>query len=225
MPEQRKPVVMSWSGGKDSCMALYVIMQGDAYRVEALLTTVTRDYDRISMHGVRTKLLERQAASLGIPLHQVLISKSANDAEYEAQLGDALIAYKERGIDTVAFGDLFLEDIKLWRDRFLARHGMVGLYPVWKRDTTKAIRDFIAQGFRTVIVCVDPKRLDPRFAGRVIDQELLSELPPGCDPCGENGEFHSFAFDGPMFREAVRFAPGEIVCRDGFWFSDLIPDE
>lgn len=220
-----KSVVMSWSGGKDSCMALYEITRSGEYRIEALLTTVTRDYERISMHGVRKQLLERQAASLGIPLHQVFISKGANNAEYESQFEAALSEYKQRGIDTVAFGDLFLEDIRLWRDRFLARHGMVGLYPVWKRDTKIAIEDFIAQGFRTVIVCVDPKQLDSRFAGRVIDGGLLSELPPGCDPCGENGEFHSFVFDGPIFREPVRFKPGEIVCRDGFWFSDLIPDE
>ena len=224
MPEQRKPVVMSWSGGKDSCMALYALMQGGAYRVEALLTTVTRDYDRISMHGVRTKLLERQAASLGIPLHRVFISKGANNAEYESRFGEALSGYRQHGIDTVAFGDLFLEDIKQWRDRFLARHGMVGLYPVWKRDTATAMRDFIAQGFRTVVVCVDPKQLDPRFCGRIIDEELLSELPAGCDPCGENGEFHSFVFDGPIFREPLRYTRGEIVCRDGFWFCDLVPD-
>jgi len=225
MQESRKPVVMSWSGGKDSCMALYEILRGDAFRVEALLTTVTRDYDRISMHGVRTKLLERQAESLGFPLHRVFISKGANNAEYESRLEEALSGYRERGIDTVGFGDLFLEDIKLWRDQFLARHGMVGLYPVWKRDTATAIRDFIAQGFRTVIVCVDPKQLDPRFVGRVIDGELLAELPAGCDPCGENGEFHTFVFDGPIFRAPVGFTPGEIVCRDGFWFCDLIPNE
>jgi len=225
MQESRKPVVMSWSGGKDSCMALYEIMRGDAFRVEALLTTVTRDYDRISMHGVRTKLLERQAESLGFPLHRVFISKGANNAEYESRLEEALSGYRERGIDTVGFGDLFLEDIKLWRDQFLARHGMVGLYPVWKRDTATAIRDFIAQGFRTLIVCVDPKQLDPRFCGRTIDEELLSELPPSCDACGENGEFHSFVFDGPLFRAPVRFTQGEIVCRDGFWFCDLIADE
>jgi uncharacterized protein (TIGR00290 family) len=223
MREQRKPVVMSWSGGKDSCMALYDLMRGREFRVEALLTTITRDYDRISMHGVRTRLLERQAASLGIPLHKVFISKGANNAEYESRFEEALSGYKQRGIDTVAFGDLFLEDIKLWRDQFLSRHAMVGLYPVWKRDTATAIRDFIAQGFRTVIVCVDPKQLDSRFAGRVIDKELLSELPSGCDPCGENGEFHSFVFDGPIFREPVHFTRGEIVWRDGFWFCDLIP--
>jgi uncharacterized protein (TIGR00290 family) len=225
MPDLRKPVVMSWSGGKDSCMALYDIMRGSAFRVEALLTTVTRDYDRISMHGVRAKLLERQAACLGIPLHRVFISKGADNAEYESRFEQALSGYRERGIDTVVFGDLFLEDIKLWRDQFLARHGMVGLYPVWKRDTATAIRDFIAQGFRTVIVCVDPKQLDPHFVGRVIDGELLAELPAGCDPCGENGEFHTFVFDGPIFRAPVGFTPGEIVCRDGFWFCDLIPNE
>lgn len=219
----RKPVIMSWSGGKDSCLGLYEIMRGDQFGVRTLLTTVTRDYDRISMHGVRTALLEQQAESLRLPLEQVLISKGATNAEYEARLEEALARYHAEGIDTVAFGDLFLEDIKTWRDRFLARHGMVGLYPIWKRDTAALIREFIAAGFRAVIVCVDPKQLDSAFAGREIDEDFIADLPASCDPCGENGEFHSFVYDGPMFRSPVRFRRGEIVLRDGFWFCDLIP--
>ncbi len=123
----------------------------------------------------------------------------------------------------MAFGDLFLEDIRLYRDQFLTRRGMSGVYPVWKWPTAQTIRQFISDGFKTVIVCVDPKQLDPRFTGRVIDEALLSELPAECDPCGENGEFHTFVFDGPIFREPVRFTRGEIVCRDSFWFCDLIP--
>jgi len=221
--DQRKPVILSWSGGKDSCLALYRLMKGTEFRVEALLTTVTRDYERISMHGVRTDLLKRQAASLGLPLHQVLISKGAANDEYELRMGEALSRYRDGGIDTVAFGDLFLEEIRAYRDRFLAQHGMTGLYPIWKRDTARAIREFIAEGFKTIIVCVDPKQLDARFAGRVIDDQLISELPPGCDPCGENGEFHTFVFDGPIFRETVGWTRGEIVCRDSFWFCDLLP--
>jgi uncharacterized protein (TIGR00290 family) len=220
----RKPVVLSWSGGKDSCLALQEIMCGAEFTVEALLTTVTREYERISMHGVRTGLLEQQAKSLAVPLHQVFIPKSAKNAEYETCMEEALSRYRARGIDTVAFGDLFLEDIKTWRDRFLARQGMVGLYPLWKRDTAALMREFVASGFKSVIVCVDPKQLDAGFVGRDIDEAFLAELPASCDPCGENGEFHSFVYDGPIFHTPVRLRRGEIVCRDRFWFCDLMPD-
>jgi uncharacterized protein (TIGR00290 family) len=194
-------------------------------RVEALLTTVTRDFDRISMHGVRRVLLERQAASLGHPLHQILISKGATNEEYESQMGEAFSGYRDKGIDSVAFGDLFLQDIRAYRQRLLAKHHMIGLYPIWGRDTSKLIREFIGLGFKTAVVCVDPAQLDPTFLGRVIDQEFLEELPPHVDPCGENGEFHTFVFDGPIFREPVEFTFGEIVYRDSFWFCDLLPSD
>jgi uncharacterized protein (TIGR00290 family) len=205
-------------------MALHEILRLENTRVEALLTTVTRDYDRISMHGVRRVLLERQAASLGLPLHQIYISKGATNEEYEAKTGEAFSTYHGRGIKTVAFGDLFLEDIRAYRERLLAKHSMTGLYPVWGRDTSKLIREFIDQGFKTVLVCVDPAKLDSSFVGRVIDEEFLSDLPAGVDPCGENGEFHTFVFDGPMFKKPVRFSRGEVVCRDSFWFCDLVPE-
>ena len=194
-------------------------------RVEALLTTVTRDFDRISMHGVRRVLLERQAASLGHPLHQILISKGATNEEYESQMGEAFAGYRDKGINSVAFGDLFLQDIRAYRQRLLAKHDMVGLYPIWGRDTSKLIGEFVGLGFKAAVVCVDPAQLDPTFLGRVIDQEFLEELPPHVDPCGENGEFHTFVFDGPIFREPVEFTFGEIVCRDSFWFCDLLPSE
>jgi uncharacterized protein (TIGR00290 family) len=222
-PLQEKAVLVSWSGGKDSCMALREIQRTPDLRVEALLTTITRDYDRISMHGVRRILLERQAASLGIPLHQILISKAASNEEYEAKMGEAFAVYRERGIDSVVFGDLFLEEIRAYRERLLARHAMIGLYPVWKRDTTALISEFIGLGFKTAVVCVDPAQLDPAFLGRLIDEEFLSNLPPEVDPCGENGEFHTFVFDGPIFRYPVEFAFGEKICRDSFWFCDLLP--
>ena len=205
-------------------MALREILHMANARVEALLTTLTRDYDRISMHGVRRTLLEQQAASLGLPLHQIYISKGATNEEYETRTGEALSSYYDRGIKLVAFGDLFLEDIRAYRDRLLAKHGMTGLYPIWGKNTAKLIRDFIGQGFKTVLVCVDPAKLDPSFVGRVIDEKFLSELPLGVDPCGENGEFHTFVFDGPMFRNPVRFSIGEVVCRDSFWFCDLVPE-
>jgi uncharacterized protein (TIGR00290 family) len=218
-----KRVLVSWSGGKDSCAALHTILRG-GQRVEALVTTITRDYDRISMHGVRRVLLERQAESLGLPLREVLISKGAGNAEYEAALGDVLMDYRARSIDCVVFGDLFLADIRAYRDRLLAGLGMTGLYPVWGTDTAELIRTFIGLGYKTVIVCVDPAKLDPSFAGRVIDEAFLEDLPAGVDPCGENGEFHTFVFDGPIFGSPVRFSFGEVVERNGFWFCDLLPD-
>lgn len=218
------PVLMSWSGGKDSCLALYEIQRARDYQVIALLTTVTRDYDRISMHGVRRVLLERQAASLGIPLHEVFITKDATNQEYEARMGEAFAVYRGRGIDSVVFGDLFLEDIRAYREQFLARHGMRGIYPVWMRDTTEFIREFINLGFKAVVTCVDGKVLDSSFAGMMIDDDFLSALPVGIDPCGENGEFHTFVYDGPVFKEAVRFSVGEKVERDSFWFCDLLPE-
>jgi uncharacterized protein (TIGR00290 family) len=220
---REEAVLVSWSGGKDSCMALREIERTPNIRAAALLTTITRDYDRISMHGVRRVLLERQGASLGVPLHQVPISKGARNDEYETKMGEAFASYREQGVNSVVFGDLFLEEIKAYRDRFLAAHGMAGLYPLWKRDTAALIREFIGLGFKTVVVCVDPARLDPSFLGRLIDEEFLSQLPSQVDPCGENGEFHTFVFDGPTFGNPVKFAVGEKVCRDSFWFCDLLP--
>lgn len=217
-------VLMSWSGGKDSSIALYEIQKAQNYRVAALLTTVTRDYDRISMHGVRGVLLERQAASLGLPLHQVLISKAASNEEYETKMAEAFSVYRENGIDSVVFGDLFLADIRQYRDEFLARHRMRGLYPVWMRDTTEFVRDLVKLGFKAVVTCVNAKVLSQSFAGRLIDEEFVASLPPHVDPCGENGEFHTFVFDGPNFSERVKFSVGEIVCRDSFWFCDLLPE-
>jgi uncharacterized protein (TIGR00290 family) len=214
---------MSWSGGKDSCIALHELRQSPGYSVAALITTVTRDYDRISMHGVRRVLLERQAASLGLPLHEVFINKDATNQEYEAKMEEALSPYRERGIRWVAFGDLFLEDIRAYRDQFLARQNMRALYPVWGRDTTRFIREFIGLGFKAVVTCVDGKVLDSSFAGMMIDEDFLSALPTHVDPCGENGEFHTFVFDGPIFKEAVRLSVGEKVERDSFCFCDLLP--
>jgi uncharacterized protein (TIGR00290 family) len=215
------PVLVSWSGGKDSCLALYEIQK--TRKVEALLTTVTRDFDRISMHGVRRVLLQQQAESLGLPLREVWISKGATNEEYEANIGAAFAEYRARGIDSVVFGDLFLADIRAYRDRLLARHGMRGIYPVWGRDTAAFIREFLALGFQCAVVCVDPAKLDRRFAGRIIDPQFLSELPREVDPCGENGEFHTFVFDGPNFRRRIEFSFGDIVLRDGFCFADLVP--
>jgi uncharacterized protein (TIGR00290 family) len=221
--EEKIPVLMSWSGGKDSCLALYETQRAPEYRVTALLTTLTRDYDRISMHGVRRVLLEEQAASLGLPLHQVFISKDASNDEYEMKMGEAFAEYRGQGIDSIVFGDLFLADIRAYREQFLARQEMRGLFPVWKRDTSRFIKEFIELGFKAIVTCVDSKKLDGSFAGRTIDEAFLSSLPGDVDPCGENGEFHSFVFDGPTFAAPVKVLRGETVLRDSFWFCDLVP--
>jgi uncharacterized protein (TIGR00290 family) len=220
---KNKNVLMSWSGGKDSCLALHEIKNDQKVCVTALLTTITRDYDRISMHGVRRVLLEQQAASLGLPLHQILISKDASNDEYEAKMAEAFAGYREKGIDTVIFGDLFLEDIRAYREQFLTRNKMHGLFPVWSRDTAIFIREFVDLGFRAVVTCVDSRILDQSFAGRFIDESFLSSLPEQVDPCGENGEFHTFVFDGPAFSSPVKFSLGETVLRESFWFKDLLP--
>jgi uncharacterized protein (TIGR00290 family) len=217
-------VLISWSGGKDSCLALYEIQREQKYRVAALLTTFTRDYDRISMHGVRRALLERQAASLGLSLHQVFISKRATNEEYEMKIDEAFSLYRDRGINSIVFGDLFLEDIRAYREQFLIRHNMRGLFPVWKRDTALFIREFLRLGFRAVVTCVDSQVLDQSFAGRLIDESFLSSLPSHVDPCGENGEFHSFVFDGPIFTVPVKFSLGDTLLRESFWFRDLLPE-
>jgi uncharacterized protein (TIGR00290 family) len=217
------PVVMGWSGGKDSCVALHAVQRSGDYEVAGLMTTVTRDYDRISMHGVRRTLLARQAQSLGPPLHEVFISAGASNADYEAAMAEALVEIRAHGVETMAFGDLYLEDIRAYRDRMMAENGMVAIYPLWGRDTRAFVRDFVAAGFKAVIVCVDTAQLDASFAGRMIDANLLADLPPSVDPCGENGEFHTFVYDGPNFARPVGITIGERVVRDGFCFCDLEP--
>jgi uncharacterized protein (TIGR00290 family) len=219
------PVLMSWSGGKDSCVALHRLRSDSAYEVVGLLTTITRDYDRISIHGVRRELLARQAEALGLPLHEILISANAGNAEYEAAMDTALAEQRAAGVRTVAFGDLFLADIRAYRDAMMARNGMSALYPVWGRDTDAFARDFIAAGFRATIVSVDLARLDLSFAGRAFDATLLRDLPEGVDPCGENGEFHSFVFDGPGFHHPLALTLGESVVRDGFGYRDLLASD
>jgi uncharacterized protein (TIGR00290 family) len=216
------PVILSWSGGKDSALALHRLKAEPEIEVVGLLTTITRDDDRISMHGVRRALLEAQAESLGLPLLVNHFEAGADNAAYEASMGQAFSECRARGVTHVAFGDLFLADIRAYRDRLMAAHGMTPLYPTWRADTDVLVREFIAQGFRAVLCCVDPKQLEPRFVGREIDLDFLAELPPGVDPCGENGEFHSFVFDGPDFAAPVPFTRGEVVERD-FSFAELLP--
>jgi len=219
-----EPILFCWSGGKDSAMALYTLHQQQDVRVTALLTTVTEGYQRISMHGVRRELLQRQAESIGLPLHEVRIPPQCVNPTYEARMEEALRAHYDHGVRKVAFGDIFLEDLRGYREKNLARIGMTALFPIWKRDTRELIRFFHAQRFRAIAVCVDPKVLDRRFAGRELDDSFFADLPPGADPCGENGEFHTFVFDGPIFHFPVPFRSGEVINRDGFVFCDLLPE-
>jgi uncharacterized protein (TIGR00290 family) len=226
MSEARVPedVLFCWSGGKDSAMALHALRAANDCRVTALLTTITEEYDRISMHGVRRALLERQAESLGLPLHAVLIPPQCINATYEERMKEALALHFARGVRRVAFGDIFLEDLRAYREKNLAHVGMQALFPIWKRDTRELAREFVSLGFRAIAVCVDPRVLDPSFAGRELDASFFADLPPGVDPCGENGEFHTFVFDGPVFKTPIACHVGEKVLRDGFYFCDLLPE-
>jgi uncharacterized protein (TIGR00290 family) len=226
MSEPRTPqdVLFCWSGGKDSAMALHALRVAGDCRVTALLTTVTEEYDRISMHGVRRALLERQAESIGLPLHAVLIPPQCINATYEERMKEALERHFARGVCRVAFGDIFLEDLRVYREKNLALVGMQAVFPIWKRDTRELAREFVRLGFRAIAVCVDPRALDASFGGRELDASFFADLPPGVDPCGENGEFHTYVFDGPIFKEPIAIRVGEKVMRDGFCFCDLLPE-
>src|SRR6266516_4061514 len=225
MADVPQDVLVAWSGGKDSALALREILLDGRYRVAALLTTVTGAYERISMHGVRRTLLERQAASLGLPLEQVVISPGATNEEYEGNMGATLVALRDRvpGLDTVVFGDLFLADIRAYRERMLARLGLRGLFPLWLRDTRTLAHEFVRLGYRAVLVCVDAAQLAGAFAGRAFDVDLLHDLPRDVDPCGENGEFHTFVYAGPGLGQPVRHERGPVVARDArFVYCDLV---
>jgi len=213
-------VALGWSGGKDSALALQAL-RARGIEPEALLTTVTEGYERISMHGVRRELLAAQARGVGVPLVEVRIPPSCPNEVYEARMEEALSRPPLDGVDAFAFGDLFLEDVRAYRERRLAAAGRTALFPLWDEDTAALARRFVADGFRARIVCVDPRRLDGSFAGRPFDVALLDALPAGVDPCGENGEFHTFVHDGPVFAEPVPVEGGGAVERDGFVFYEL----
>jgi len=218
-------VILSWSGGKDSAIALYEILKSGKYEIVSLLTTITEDYDRVSLHGVPRTLVEQQAHSLGLPLEEVFISKSSSNEEYNSKMNETLIKFKQDGISQVVFGDIFLEWVKKYREDNLSKLGMKGIFPIWGRDTTELTRSFITLGFQAIVTCVNSKVLDKRFVGRTLDKHFLAELPSNVDPGGENGEFHSFVFDGPIFKEKIAYALGESVQRDSFYFCDLLPKE
>lgn len=222
--QEKEKVVLSWSGGKDSAMALYEVLKSNRYQVVSLLTTLSTEHERISHHGVRVELLEQQAAALGIRLHKVYLpSYNCTNEIYEAAMKKVMLDYKDAGIRTVAFGDIFLQDLRDYRERNLAKVGVKAIFPIWQRDTKELMQTFIQLGFNAYLCCVDHRKLDESFAGRAITVDLIHSLPEGVDPCGENGEYHSFVYDGPIFHRPIRVAAGEVVLRDVRYFADLVP--
>jgi uncharacterized protein (TIGR00290 family) len=218
------PVWLWWSSGKDSAWALHALRAAGT-PVGALVVTVNRAFDRVAMHAVRAELVRRQAAAAGVPLHRVEIPNPCSNEEYEAAFRGAVDAARGAGAGGMAFGDLFLADVRAYRERLLAGTGLAPVFPLWGRDTRALAREMIAGGLRAVLTCVDPKQVPPSLAGRAFDASLLAELPASADPCGERGEFHTFAWDGPMFRAPIAIALGERVERDGFVFADVLPAE
>jgi len=224
MPDPSRPkALLAWSSGKDSAWTLHVLRQQGEVDVVGLLTTVNRSFDRVAMHAVRRDLLVAQAAAVGLPLLTVEIPYPCSNDEYEAAMAAAIGRARGDGVTAVAFGDLFLEDVRRYREDRMRGSGLTPLFPIWGIPTDALARRMVGAGLRARLTCVDPKKLPASFAGRDFDAALLDDLPPGVDPCGERGEFHSFAYDGPMFERAVGIQAGEVVERDGFVFADLTP--
>ena len=219
----RPKAVVSWSSGKDSAWALHEIQQRDAFDVVGVLTTVTSPDGRVSMHGVRESLLDRQARELGLPGHKIRIPSPCSNEIYDREMASVLDDCRRQGVEHVIFGDLFLEDIRAYREERLSAVGMRGVFPLWHRDTRALAESMIDAGLCARITCVDPRRLDPSLAGRPFDRTFLRDLPDDVDPCGENGEFHSVVTAGPMLRQAIPVLVGKVVQRDGFVFADIIP--
>lgn len=220
---KRRKAFLSWSSGKDSAWTLHCLRQAGEVEVVGLLTTVNAKASRVAMHAVRETLLEAQAEAAGLPLTKVMIPHPCPNEVYEAAMAKAVADMLAQGIEVIAFGDLFLEDVRAYREEKLAGSGMDPIFPLWGRPTAELAEEMLAGGLRAILTCVDPKQLDARFTGRTFDAELLAELPAGVDPCGEKGEFHSFVTDGPMFKQPIAVQSGEVVHRDGFAFADVLP--
>ncbi len=240
----KERVVFCWSGGKDSALALHRLLIDGRYEIVALLTTCSEEFQRVSMHGVRLELLEAQAAAIGLPLEKIFLGRRSSNEEYQHKMTVSLRAYQSRGVSACAFGDIFLADLRQWRERNLAQIGLRGLFPIWSDDSRALIREFLGQGFAAVVCCASDAWLDEGAVGRVLDEAFIAALPPQVDPCGENGEFHSFTYAGPIFARPVKFRLGERVYRPlevpvaaatsgvcpgddrrtrGFWYCDLLP--
>jgi uncharacterized protein (TIGR00290 family) len=232
-----KPAVFCWSGGKDSALCLHKVLQSDEYGVKFLLTTVNEQFRRISMHGVREELLDEQARQIGISLIKIYVNEGTN-SEYEKKMGETLRGLKAQGIEHVIFGDIFLEDLRKYREDNLAKVNMTGVFPLWKQDTKKLLEEFLFLKFQTVICCTNDAYLGKEWTGRTIDFNFIADLPPNVDPCGENGEYHTFCFDGPIFHAPINISMGERVYKPlivkttddcnlpasqtkGFWFCEL----
>jgi uncharacterized protein (TIGR00290 family) len=220
-------VLLSWSSGKDSAWALHVLRQRGEVKVVGLVTTLNEAFGRVAMHGVRAELVRAQADAAGLPLWDVSLPWPCSNDEYETRMRAVVEKARSAGVTAFAFGDLFLADIRAYRERQLAGTGLEPLFPIWgtPEDTPALARTMVAAGLRATLACVDPRQLDPRFAGREFDGELLAHLPPGVDPCGENGEFHTFCHAGPVFARPIPVRVGDVVEREAFWFADLLPDE
>lgn len=225
--------LFNWSGGKDSALALYHTLRNSQFEVKHLLTSVNSETNRISMHGVRLSLLQKQAESIGIPLSLLSLPGEVSMEEYDQLMADKMQGFLDAGISTSIFGDIFLEDLKQYREQKLAQVGLKGDFPLWQRNTKELVNEFISLGFKTMVVSVDGSKLDQSFVGRIIDESFLNDLPENVDPCGENGEFHSFVFEGPIFKKPIRFERGEVVGKEyklsketgetvTYWFQDLI---
>jgi len=235
---KKTKALFCWSGGKDSALALYKILKQDKFEVIALLTTVNEEFRRVSMHGVREELLEEQAKQIGIPLEKMYIKKNSSNEDYEKRMEAVLNKYKIMGVEYAIFGDIFLEDLKIYREKNLAKIGMKAVFPLWKKDTTELLNEFIGLGFKTVLCCTNNDFFDEDMVGKTITKDFIAALPPNVDPCGENGEFHTYAYAGPIFKSEIPVKIGEKVLKTyeakcmkddqevtevkGYWFVDLL---
>lgn len=223
MSKHEKPkVLFSWSGGKDSALALHKILEKDEYEIVSLITTITEGYNRISMHGISVYLLEEQAKSIGIPLFKIEIPENCSDEDYDIIMVRMLNHFQEQGISSVVFGDIYLVDVKNYRISQLSRVGMQAIFPLWGINTNEITNEFIKKGFQSIICCIDTRAIDPKFSGRIYDHSFLNDLPITCDPCGENGEFHSFVFDGPIFSKKIEIKTGVKLLRNDYFFFTKI---
>lgn len=234
----KSKAIFNWSSGKDSAFALYKILNLNQFEIVSLITSINEKYRRVSMHGLSEKLLEKQAESIGLPLQKIMLPESPSMEEYNSIMNSTLTDLKQKGITHSIFGDIFLEDLRKYREEKLNEVGLKGVFPLWKENTKDLIQEFISLGFKTIVICVNEDYLDKSFVGRIIDQQFIDDLPENVDPCGENGEYHTFTFDGPIFQFPVKYEIGEIVRKTypkpnsetsekndeeyGFWFCDLI---